>query len=147
MVAHGRRKTMGWELSWAPPKSVSALWAVGSGEVVRAVEAAMVAATADALGVWEGAVWGRQDGSWVKTEGMLAARAAGTTNRNGDPQLHHHVVIANQARRVTDGRWRALDGQLLWPGRSWATQVWGRTFRRELSRRTGLEWGPANRNG
>ena len=94
-----------------------------------------------------GAVWARQDGGWVHTEGMLAARASGTTNRNGDPQLHHHVVIANLARRATDGQWRALDGQLLWPARSWATQVWGRTFRRELSRRTGLEWGPENSRG
>ena len=41
----------------------------------------------------------------------------------------------------------ALDGQLLWPARSWATQVWGRTFRRKLSRRTGLVWGEPNRNG
>ena len=146
-VAHGRRSTMGWELSWAPPKSASALWAVGSDEMARAVEEAMVAATTEALRVWEGAVWARQAGGWVLTEGMLAARASGTTNRNGDPQLHHHVVIANLARRCTDGRWRALDGQLLWPARSWATQVWGRTFRRELSRRTGLGWGPANRRG
>lgn len=146
-VAHGKRKTMGWELSWAPPKSASALWAVGSVEAARAVEESMVAATGEALRVWEGAVWARQDGGWVHTDGMLAARASGTTNRNGDPQLHHHVVVANLARRRTDGRWRALDGQLLWPGRSWATQVWGRTFRRELSSRTGLRWGPANRRG
>ena len=132
-VVNMMRKTMGWEISFAPPKSVSVLWATG-GKNARHIEEAMEVATREAIRVWEAhGAWTRKNGGWVPSEGMLAVTAQGTTNRNGDPQLHHHVVIANQARRQSDGAWRALDGTLLFGARPLATQVWGRTLRSHLS--------------
>ena len=139
-VVNMMRKTMGWEISFAPPKSVSVLWATG-GKNARHIEEAMEVATREAIGVWEAhGAWTRKNGGWVSSEGMLAVTAQGTTNRNGDPQLHHHVVIANQARRQSDGAWRALDGTLLFGARPLATQVWGRTLRSHLSAALGVEW-------
>ena len=32
-------------------------------------------------------------------------------SRAGDPQLHDHVVVANRARSVSDGKWRTLDSR------------------------------------
>ena len=139
-VVNMMRKTMGWEISFAPPKSVSVLWATG-GKNARHIEEAMEVATREAIRVWEAhGAWTRKNGGWVPSEGMLAVTAQGTTNRNGDPQLHHHVVIANQARRQSDGAWRALDGTLLFGARPLATQVWGRTLRSHLSAALGVEW-------
>ena len=139
-VVNMMRKTMGWEISFAPPKSVSVLWATG-GKNARHIEEAMEVATREAIAVWEAhGAWTRKNGGWVPSEGMLAVTAQGTTNRNGDPQLHHHVVIANQARRKSDGAWRALDGTLLFGARPLATQVWGRTLRSHLSAALGVEW-------
>ena len=139
-VVNMMRKTMGWEISFAPPKSVSVLWATG-GKNARHIEEAMEVATREAIAVWEAhGAWTRKNGGWVPSEGMLAVTAQGTTNRNGDPQLHHHVVIANQARRQSDGAWRALDGTLLFGARPLATQVWGRTLRSHLSAALGVEW-------
>jgi conjugative relaxase-like TrwC/TraI family protein len=74
--------------------------------------------------------------------GFAAAGFAHRTNRDGDPHLHIHVVVANMAPS-DDGRWRALDGQLFI--RDWrhaAGYIYQARLRHELTVRLGVEWGP-----
>ena len=44
----------------------------------------------------------------IPTTGMVAARFTHAVNRNGDPHLHSHVVMANLVHGA-DGRWSACD--------------------------------------
>ena len=57
------------------------------------------------------------------------------TSRNGDPQLHVHVLWLNKVQTVRDGRWRAIDSR-------------GRTGRRAPGRRwPRLRWRPGSPGG
>ena len=44
-------------------------------------------------------------------EGVVATAFTHWDSRAGDPQLHDHVVVANRARSVSDGKWRTLDSR------------------------------------
>ena len=44
-------------------------------------------------------------------EGVVAVAFTHWDSRAGDPQLHDHVVVANRARSVSDGKWRTLDSR------------------------------------
>ena len=152
VVASSQRTVMGWEMSVAPPKSSSVLWAV-SGEAVRAeIEASMRAATDVLVGELErGAGWSRRRVAgrirWVRTEGLVAARVLQTTSRDLDPQLHEHIVVANLVRGKDDRRWRTLDSPRLYDTRPLASTVWGRRFRTEMTARLGVEWGEPTGRG
>ena len=152
MVSHARRKVMGYEWSYVPPKSVSALWAVSAAETRRQIEEAADAATAEALAqVEEAAAWTRQrrGGRLVRlpTEGLLALVVPHTSSRDGDPHLHHHVVVANQARRLADNKWCAVDARGIYGVLAWSGTVWGMTLRAELVERLGVEWEPISADG
>jgi TrwC relaxase len=51
-------------------------------------------------------------GEWRDGNGLIAALFTHHISRDGDPQLHVHVAIANLVQRAdgVDGEWRALDG-------------------------------------
>ena len=152
VVSHARRKVMGYEWSYVPPKSVSALWAVSAAETRRQIEEAADAATAEALAqVEEAAAWTRQrrGGRLVRlpTEGLLALVVPHTSSRDGDPHLHHHVVVANQARRLADNKWCAVDARGIYGVLAWSGTVWGMTLRAELVERLGVEWEPISADG
>jgi TrwC relaxase len=55
-------------------------------------------------------------GEWRDGKGLAAALFTHHISRDGDPQLHVHVAIANLVQRAdeADGRWRSLDGQQLY---------------------------------
>ncbi|WP_248888095.1 MobF family relaxase [Clavibacter nebraskensis] len=49
----------------------------------------------------------------IEVEGGIAATVfRHYDSRNGDPQLHDHVVVANKVKGV-DGKWRTIDSKLL----------------------------------
>jgi TrwC relaxase/AAA domain len=54
-------------------------------------------------------------GEWRDGNGLIAALFTHHISRDGDPQLHVHVAIANLVQRAdgADGAWRALDGAQL----------------------------------
>ena len=66
----------------------------------------------------------------------MAAAFDHRTSRAGDPQLHTHVLIANQSRGV-DGRWSALDGRLLYRHAKTAGYVYQAVLRAEVTERVG----------
>ncbi|ADB73516.1 MobF family relaxase [Geodermatophilus obscurus] len=111
------RAVAGYDLTFSPVKSVSALWALAPREVAERVETAHAAAVADTLAWLEkhacftrlGAGGARQ----VETTGLIAAVFTHRDSRAGDPDLHTHVAVSNKVQ-TDDGRWRAVDGRVLY---------------------------------
>ncbi|WP_310963229.1 MobF family relaxase [Nocardioides terrisoli] len=106
----------GFDLTFSPVKSVSALWAVAPPEVATQVEQAHQAAVADALAfIEEHALFTREgkDGArQVETRGLIAASFAHRDSRAGDPDLHTHVAVANKVQ-TKQGKWLSIYGRVL----------------------------------
>lgn len=105
-----RDHRLGWDLSFAPPKSVSIVSLVGGD--TRLVEAHHAAVKA-ALAVIEKEfiqtrvkVNGREH--IEKTGSMVAALFRHETNREQEPHLHTHCIVMNATQRA-DGQWRSLE--------------------------------------
>lgn len=108
----------GYDLVFSPAKSVSLLWALGGDEARKAVEVAHNEAIAETLSFLE------QEGTYTRRGyngvrqidvegGLVATQFRHYDSRNGDPQLHDHVVISNKVLGA-DGQWSALDGRTLY---------------------------------
>ena len=121
----GRRMPVaGYDLTFTPVKSVSALWALATPEVAQVIEAAHTAAYTDVLSWLEDAAVCTRVGPGgirqLPVTGLLAAAFTHRDSRTGDPNLHTHVAISNKVQ-VADvpqagshaGRWLALDGRPL----------------------------------
>ncbi len=106
----------GYDLTFSPVKSVSALWAVAPRELADQIEAAHQAAVADTLGWLEDSAaftrLGRNGVQQVEVRGLIAAAFTHRDSRAGDPDLHTHVAISNKVQ-TRQGRWLALDGRPL----------------------------------
>jgi conjugative relaxase-like TrwC/TraI family protein len=108
----------GYDLTFSPVKSVSALWAIAPMDVAAVIEECHDAAVADALKWLETHAAFTRSGTngvaQVDTTGLLGAAFTHRDSRAGDPDLHTHVAISNKV--ATDDasgamRWLALDGQ------------------------------------
>ncbi len=123
-IGQAERHTPGWDTTFSAPKSVSVAALVNRDERLVAAHDAAVKA---ALGHLEQhAVVTRQRAAggeyeW-KNAGMTAAVYRHETNRNCDPQLHSHAVIANAVR--VDGQWRALDSREIYNAQAEANAVY-----------------------
>jgi conjugative relaxase-like TrwC/TraI family protein len=139
------RRVAAWDVTFSPPKSISALWALAPDDTRQQVREAQGAAVDAAVGYLtvhacvarlgrDGV--DRQDGSDL---GFLRAEFTHRCSREGDPQLHSHTILANvlQAR---DGRRAALDGGLLFQHAKAADGIYQAALRAELSRRLGVGW-------
>src|SRR5919204_5142448 len=104
----------GFDLVFSVPKSVSLLHALGGDDTRRAVSEAHLSA-------WQAAVAYLEDEACVVRrgtggihrehgEGFVGAAYQHRTSRAQEPHLHTHVIVANMARRPSDGKWRALEG-------------------------------------
>lgn len=106
----GSRAVAGFDLTFSPVKSVSALWAIAPTAVVEQVAAAHHSAVADALRWLElNATFtrlGRSGVRQVDARGLIAAAFTHRTSRAGDPDLHTHVAVSNKVQTL-DERWRA----------------------------------------
>lgn len=139
------RPVAGFDCVFSVPKSVSLLHALGDEETRRAVNEAHTAAWQAALRYLEdeACVVRRGTGGIHREhgEGFVAAGYQHRTSRAQDPHLHTHVIVANMARRPSDGEWRALDGEaILKTYRLAAGYLYQAHLRGELSRRLGVEW-------
>ena len=146
VMARNPKSVMGYEISFAPPKSVSALWAIADDSVREEISGAVEVAIGAAVRVLDERVaWTRRRGGegvmrWVRGEGLLAMAVRHESSRAGDPQLHDHVLIANMVR--AEKKWGTLDGERLYDARPLATTAYGRVLQRELTRRLGAAWTP-----
>ena len=124
----------GSELVFSPPKSVSLLALVGGDErIVAAHRQAVKTALA----------WAEQHlvqtrlqvaGSTVKvaTDNLVVALIEHDTNRNLEPDLHTHALIAN-ATQGPDGKWRTLVNEKIWKRNTLLASIYHAELRRRIA--------------
>ena len=139
----GRGPVPGFDLTFSSPKSVSLLWALGGAEVGAEVTAAHQRSVEAALGYLQRhACWTRRGAGgseFVPGNGYLAAAYRHRSSRNGDPQLHTHVLIAN-ATKGPDGKWSRLYHPAIYDHAKTASYLYEAQLRHELTRCLGVEW-------
>ena len=108
-----RTPVAGFDLTFSPSKSVSVAWALADRETKARIYACHRRAIEVVLTYAEREVFHSRSGTngvvQEDVEGVVAAAFTHWDSRAGDPQLHDHVVVANRARSVSDGKWRTLD--------------------------------------
>lgn len=125
----------GFDLAFSAPKSVSALWALGNGDIAAATMAAHQEAVKAGMAYLEKhAGWSRRGTNGVEqigTAGLSAALFDHRTSRAADPQLHTHALVVNKARCV-DGIWRTLDGKEVFDHQKTAGMIYQNALRNEM---------------
>ena len=125
----------GYDLTFSPVKSVSALWAIAPMDVAAVVEECHDAAVADALKWLETHAAFTRSGTngvaQVDTTGLLGAAFTHRDSRAGDPDLHTHVAISNKVATVDAAAscagWRSTASPCTgspWPPPSCTTPAW-----------------------
>lgn len=137
----------GYDLTFSPVKSVSALWALAPRDVAAVVEECHDAAVADALTWLETHAAFTRSGTngvaQVDTTGLIGAAFTHRDSRAGDPDLHTHVAISNKVATVgADGvlRWLALDGQPLHQCTVAASELYNTRLEAHLGQHLGLRF-------
>ncbi len=104
----------GYDLTFTPVKSVSALWAIAPREVAEVIEQAHQDAVTDTLRWLENhATYTRRGASGVAqvdVHGLIAAAFTHRDSRAGDPDLHTHVAIVEQGAGPSTGSWLPWTG-------------------------------------
>ncbi|MFI8977167.1 MobF family relaxase [Nocardia asteroides] len=112
-----RAAVAGWDLTFSPVKSVSALWALAPAAIAEQIEAAHHRAVAETIEFVERHALhtrvGRNGVNRVRADGLIAARFDHRQSRAGDPDLHSHVVVSNRVHHG-DHNWGAADGTILY---------------------------------
>jgi conjugative relaxase-like TrwC/TraI family protein len=125
----------GYDLTFSPVKSVSALWAVADQSTAAAIERAHRAAIADALRfIEQHALFTRLGTNGVRqveVRGLVAAAFTHRDSRAGDPDLHTHVAVANKVQ-TTDGRWLSIDGRILFKATVAASETYNTALENHL---------------
>ncbi len=153
-IARNSRSTTsaiaGFDLTFTPVKSVSALWAIAPRHVAEQITAAHHAAVDDVLGWLEREATytrgGKAGVQQLDTTGLLAAAFDHRDSRAGDPDLHTHVAVSSKVRVLgpdgTPGRWLALDARVLFKATVTASERYNTRIEAELHRRLGLTFQP-----
>lgn len=134
----------GFELVFNPPKSVSVLWALAPTSVQEQIKAAHEQALQETLAILErDALRTRVGAGGVAQLEVLGAVATGFDHwdsRDGDPQLHTHLLIANRVQ-TPDGRWRTIDSRhALAPHLVTLSETYDAALMDALSNRLGVQW-------
>jgi conjugative relaxase-like TrwC/TraI family protein len=107
----------GFDLTFSPSKSVSVAWALADKETREVIYRCHQKAIAEVLAYAEREVFHTRSGQQGCVEedivGVIAASFTHFDSRDGDPQLHDHVVVLNRAQATSDGVWRTLDSRQL----------------------------------
>ncbi|MFI7067077.1 MobF family relaxase [Kribbella sp. NPDC050124] len=139
-----RYAVAGYDLTFSPVKSVSALWATADVGVQEQIAAAHHEAIRDVLRlIEEEAVFTRTgvDGvAQLDARGVIATAFDHWDTRSGDPQIHTHLVVANRVQGADDGRWRTIDGRVLYAATVAMSEVHNALLADNLSRRLGVGW-------
>ena len=144
-----RSGVSGYDATFSPVKSVSALWALADPEISAVVERCHDRAVADSLKYLEDrAVYtrrGRNGVRQVKTLGIVAASFTHRDSRAGDPDLHTHVAIANKVQAADDGAWLAIDGRIMFKANVTASEFYNTAMEKHLTHELGVRF--VNRPG
>lgn len=138
-----RTAVAGFDLTFSPVKSVSALWAVAPREIAARLEQAHDAAVGDALAYIEKhALFTREgkDGArQVETRGLIAASFTHRDSRAGDPDLHTHVAVANKVQ-TKQGKWLSIYGRVLHQHVVAASEAYNTALERHLVEALGVQF-------
>lgn len=141
------RSVIGFDVTFASPKSVSILYGIGDDDISRAARQAHDDAVKQALTYLESQACftrrGRGGAETVPGEGLAVALFRHRTSRAGDPHLHTHAVVANTTR--ARDRWSTLDGRAIYAHARTAGFLYQAALRDNLSRELGVEWEPVER--
>ncbi|WP_249933793.1 MobF family relaxase [Kocuria sp. 2SI] len=106
----------GFDLTFSPMKSLSALWGVADSATQELIVQAHHAAMRDTLALLEQRVAATRVGKGgiarMPITGVIATAFDHYDSRASDPQLHTHLVVSNKVQGI-DGRWRTLDSRTL----------------------------------
>jgi conjugative relaxase-like TrwC/TraI family protein len=132
----------GFDLVFSPAKSVSVLWGLGDEDTRKTIEDAQAVAIADTVSYLEREAIATRAGTngvaQIDVEGgLVATRFRHYDSRNGDPQLHDHLVVANKVKGV-DGKWRTIDSKLLHRQGVAASEFYNQRVMDEVTTRLGL---------
>ena len=142
-------KNKQFDLTFSLPKSVSAIWADSPREVRQQIEALMLeAAQAGLADIAEHGLYVNRGSTpatqyRIKAEGLLAKAYIETTNRNGEPQLHTHMVGSTAVRGV-DGKWSRVYSRALYGEARTAAAKSHAVFRALTREQLGWEWEPVD---
>lgn len=143
-VKKPRGSVAGFELVFNPPKSVSAWWALADTAVKEQIATAhheAVQATIERLERDAARTRVGTDGvAQMEVKGVVAAGFDHWDTRDGDPQLHTHLLIANRVQGL-DGKWRTLDSlHGLSPQVVTLSESYTATLMDRLTMSLGVEW-------
>jgi len=143
-IGSTRVQVTAFDLTFSAPKSVSVLFALGGPDTARQVVSGHAEAVAGALSYLEahGVTARRRSGEdrvVVPTSGAAAGLFTHGVNRNGDPHLHSHAVVANLVHGA-DGRWSACDWRGLDAHRQAASALYEAHLRTALTNTLGVGW-------
>ncbi len=133
----------GYDLTFAPVKSVSTLWALADRDVAKEIEAAHHSAVEATLSWLEKEVLftrrGRGGLQQVKAAGLIAGMFTHRDARSSDPHLHTHVAVSNKVQDET-GRWLAVDGRVLFKANVTLAEMYNTLIESELIARLGVRF-------
>jgi len=133
----------GYDLTFAPVKSVSTLWALADRDVAKEIEAAHHSAVEATLSWLEKEVLftrrGRGGLQQVKAKGLIAGIFTHRDARSSDPHLHTHVAVSNKVQDET-GRWLAVDGRVLYKANVTLAEMYNTLIESELVARLGVRF-------
>ena len=133
----------GFDLTFSPVKSVSALWAIAPKALAAQIEQAHHDAVRDALTYLEDHVLYSREGKGgvrqVDVTGVVATAFVHRDSRAGDPDLHTHVAIANKVQTLA-GKWLAIDGRLIYQARVAVSETYTTSLEAHLRSRLGVQF-------
>ncbi|MHB1008127.1 MAG: MobF family relaxase [Propionibacteriaceae bacterium] len=144
-----RTSVAGFDITFTPAKSVSAVWALADPSLAAAIRAAHDAAVTDAIRVAEEQVAFTRQGvggaRHVEVRGLLAAVFVHRDSRAGDPNLHSHVAISGKVQTLA-GQWLALDARILYQAKVSLSETYTTSLQARLTS-LGFVFHPTGRDG
>jgi conjugative relaxase-like TrwC/TraI family protein len=132
----------GVDLTVSPTKSFSTLWALAPLATSRQLEELHRQAVAKVVEYLETQAFSRVGPHGVRnveTRGLVAVAFTHRDSRAGDPDLHTHLVIANKVQS-TDGRWYALNTNLIYKAKVAASELYSATLEASLAETFGIRF-------
>jgi conjugative relaxase-like TrwC/TraI family protein len=140
----GTKSVGGFDLTFSPAKSVSVAWALADEETRDVIYQCHQQAIAEVLAYAEREVVhsrsGRQGCVEEDVVGVIAASFTHFDSRDGDPQLHDHVVVLNRVQSEADGAWRTLDSRGLFKSTVMLSEMHQGVLSDLLTAELGWDW-------
>ena len=139
----------GFDLTFSPSKSVSTAWALADRTTRGVIYQCHQRAIAEVLAYAEREVFHTRSGHRGCVEedivGVVAASFTHFDSRDGDPQLHDHVVVLNRVQAKSDGVWRTLDSRGLFASAVMLSEMHQGVLSDLLTAELGWDWEPHER--